>query len=72
MIFGEDFACCSPEFCISGVEYRYPISGIGTQFQHWNLVSVLAYEYRYQLPENIFWGSLKHDSLRYGPRYCYV
>ncbi|KAL4280417.1 hypothetical protein GQ457_03G010060 [Hibiscus cannabinus] len=37
MIFGEDLACCSPEFCISGVEYRYPISGIGTQIQHWNL-----------------------------------
>ncbi|KAL4325833.1 hypothetical protein GQ457_11G025660 [Hibiscus cannabinus] len=27
----------NPKFCISGVEYRYPISGIGTQFQHWNL-----------------------------------
>ncbi|KAL4341101.1 hypothetical protein GQ457_08G027140 [Hibiscus cannabinus] len=26
-----------PKFCNSGVEYRYPISGIGTQFQHWNL-----------------------------------
>ncbi|KAL4302101.1 hypothetical protein GQ457_10G014120 [Hibiscus cannabinus] len=49
-----------PEFCISGVEYRYPISGIGTQIQHWNLgigigtkggVSVpkppLGLEYRY-------------------------
>ncbi|KAL4376902.1 hypothetical protein GQ457_02G031030 [Hibiscus cannabinus] len=35
--FVQDLACCSPEFCISGVEYRYPISGIGTQIQHWNL-----------------------------------
>ncbi|KAL4302507.1 hypothetical protein GQ457_10G011010 [Hibiscus cannabinus] len=26
-----------PEFCISGLEYRYLISGIGTQIQHWNL-----------------------------------
>ncbi|KAL4346992.1 hypothetical protein GQ457_17G007940 [Hibiscus cannabinus] len=26
-----------PEFSISGVDYRYLISGIGTQFQHWNL-----------------------------------
>ncbi|KAL4319719.1 hypothetical protein GQ457_18G011580 [Hibiscus cannabinus] len=26
-----------PEFCISGLEYRYLISGIDTQFQHWNL-----------------------------------
>ncbi|KAL4367702.1 hypothetical protein GQ457_05G020670 [Hibiscus cannabinus] len=37
MIFGEDSACCSPNFCNYGVEYRYPISGIGTQIQHWNL-----------------------------------
>ncbi|KAL4367235.1 hypothetical protein GQ457_05G022920 [Hibiscus cannabinus] len=35
--FVQDCACCSPEFCISGLEYRYIISGIGTQFQHWNL-----------------------------------
>ncbi|KAL4298049.1 hypothetical protein GQ457_12G011270 [Hibiscus cannabinus] len=26
----------SAEFCISGLEYRYLISGIGTEFQHWN------------------------------------
>ncbi|KAK8511749.1 hypothetical protein V6N12_000792 [Hibiscus sabdariffa] len=25
------------ELCMSGVEYRYLISSIGTQFQHWNL-----------------------------------
>ncbi|KAL4368796.1 hypothetical protein GQ457_05G020820 [Hibiscus cannabinus] len=24
-------------FCNSGVEYRYPIRGIDTQIQHWNL-----------------------------------
>ncbi|KAL4282477.1 hypothetical protein GQ457_16G021290 [Hibiscus cannabinus] len=52
-----------PDFCNSGVEYRYPIRGIGTQIQHWNLgiVSVpregyrypsspLGLEYRYWLP----------------------
>ncbi|KAL4386963.1 hypothetical protein GQ457_09G021900 [Hibiscus cannabinus] len=37
LTFVQDLACCNPEFCISGVEYRYPISGIGTQIQHWNL-----------------------------------
>ncbi|KAL4348681.1 hypothetical protein GQ457_17G006410 [Hibiscus cannabinus] len=37
MTFGEVLACCSPDFCNSGVEYRYPIRGIDTQFQHWNL-----------------------------------
>ncbi|KAL4369634.1 hypothetical protein GQ457_05G021110 [Hibiscus cannabinus] len=57
MIFGEDLACCSPDFCNSGVEYRYPTSGIGTQIQHWNLgidtallihqVSVLGEGYRF-------------------------
>ncbi|KAL4368876.1 hypothetical protein GQ457_05G007090 [Hibiscus cannabinus] len=34
------FVQVRPELCISGVsgvEYRYPISGIGTQIQHWNL-----------------------------------
>ncbi|KAL4297629.1 hypothetical protein GQ457_12G012070 [Hibiscus cannabinus] len=31
------FVQVCPESCISGVEYRYPISGIGTQIQHWNL-----------------------------------
>ncbi|KAL4319484.1 hypothetical protein GQ457_18G007790 [Hibiscus cannabinus] len=25
------------DFCNSGVEYRYPIRGIDTQIQHWNL-----------------------------------
>ncbi|KAL4335241.1 hypothetical protein GQ457_07G007120 [Hibiscus cannabinus] len=30
-------------------------------------VSVLASEYRYQLPENRFWNSLKHNSPRLGP-----
>ncbi|KAL4385174.1 hypothetical protein GQ457_15G013360 [Hibiscus cannabinus] len=61
-----------PNFCNSGVEYRYPISGIGTQIQHWNLVSVLASEYRYQLPENSFWNSLKLDFLYLGPYICHV
>ncbi|KAL4377046.1 hypothetical protein GQ457_02G025390 [Hibiscus cannabinus] len=64
---GSSITFVQPKFCISGVEYRYPISGIGTQFQHWNLVSVLAPEYRYQLPENSFWDSLKFDSLHLGP-----
>ncbi|KAL4361804.1 hypothetical protein GQ457_04G016310 [Hibiscus cannabinus] len=36
--------------------YRYPSPPIGA----W--VSVLASEYRYQLPENRFCNSLKHDS----------
>ncbi|KAL4295764.1 hypothetical protein GQ457_12G017190 [Hibiscus cannabinus] len=50
----------SPEFCISGLEYRYPISGIDTEFQYWNpgigtarrfdLVSILWNEYRYPSP----------------------
>ncbi|KAL4362323.1 hypothetical protein GQ457_04G018300 [Hibiscus cannabinus] len=31
------FVQVRPKFCISGLEYRYLISGIGTQFQHWNL-----------------------------------
>ncbi|KAL4273893.1 hypothetical protein GQ457_13G014090 [Hibiscus cannabinus] len=31
------FVQVRPELCISSVEYRYLISGIGTQFQHWNL-----------------------------------
>ncbi|KAL4369624.1 hypothetical protein GQ457_05G021090 [Hibiscus cannabinus] len=62
----------SPDFCNYDVEYRYPISGIGTQIQHWNLVSVLASEYRYQLPENSFWDSLKFDSLHLGPYNCHV
>ncbi|KAL4369353.1 hypothetical protein GQ457_05G021530 [Hibiscus cannabinus] len=70
--FVQDLACCSPEFCISGVEYRYPISGIGTQIQHWNLVSILAFEYRYQLPGNSIWNSLKHDFLHLGPYGCHV
>ncbi|KAL4282904.1 hypothetical protein GQ457_16G015850 [Hibiscus cannabinus] len=49
-----------PEFCISGLEYRYLISGIGTEFQHWNpgigtarrinLVSILWNAYRYPSP----------------------
>ncbi|KAL4377066.1 hypothetical protein GQ457_02G027070 [Hibiscus cannabinus] len=30
------FTLC-PDFCNSGVEYRYPINGISTQIQHWNL-----------------------------------
>ncbi|KAL4375851.1 hypothetical protein GQ457_02G022380 [Hibiscus cannabinus] len=30
-------------------------------------VSVLASEYRYQLSENRFWNSLKHNSSRLGP-----
>ncbi|KAL4308994.1 hypothetical protein GQ457_01G019480 [Hibiscus cannabinus] len=72
MIFGEELACCSPDFCNSDVEYRYPINGIGTQIQHWNLVSVLASEYRYQLSENSFWDSLKFDSLHLGPYICHV
>ncbi|KAL4346658.1 hypothetical protein GQ457_17G009700 [Hibiscus cannabinus] len=48
----------SPDFYNSGVEYRYPISGISTQIQHWNLgigegyrypSSPLGLEYRYWL-----------------------
>ncbi|KAL4341737.1 hypothetical protein GQ457_08G017940 [Hibiscus cannabinus] len=52
-----------PDFCKSGVEYRYPIRGIDTQIQHWTLgigigtkggVSVpkppLGLDYRYWLP----------------------
>ncbi|KAK9011310.1 hypothetical protein V6N11_044162 [Hibiscus sabdariffa] len=42
-------------------EVSIPKSPIGT----W--VSVQASEYRYQLPENSFWRSLKHDSLRFSP-----
>ncbi|KAL4378456.1 hypothetical protein GQ457_02G025400 [Hibiscus cannabinus] len=61
-----------PDFCNSSVEYRYPVSGIGTQIQHWNLVSVLTSEYRYQLPENSFWNSLKLDFLHLGPYICHV
>ncbi|KAK9002134.1 hypothetical protein V6N11_024822 [Hibiscus sabdariffa] len=47
-----------PDFCNSSVEYRYPISGIGTQIQYWNLgigegyrypSSPLGLEYRYWL-----------------------
>ncbi|KAL4388265.1 hypothetical protein GQ457_09G006950 [Hibiscus cannabinus] len=45
MTFGEVSACCSPDFCNSGVEYRYPIRGIDTQIQHWNL----GIGYRYPL-----------------------
>ncbi|KAL4335769.1 hypothetical protein GQ457_07G007720 [Hibiscus cannabinus] len=61
MTFGEVSACCSPYFCNSSVEYRYPIRGIDTQIQHWNLgigidtnggVSVpkppMGHEYRYR------------------------
>ncbi|KAL4302784.1 hypothetical protein GQ457_10G014480 [Hibiscus cannabinus] len=47
MTFGEVLACCSLVFCNSGVEYRYPIRGIDTQIQHWNLgiwVSIPARE----------------------------
>ncbi|KAL4336316.1 hypothetical protein GQ457_07G004610 [Hibiscus cannabinus] len=54
------FLWLCPEFCISGLEYRYPISGIGTEFQHWNLgigtarrfdlVSILWNAYRYPSP----------------------
>ncbi|KAL4302517.1 hypothetical protein GQ457_10G005310 [Hibiscus cannabinus] len=60
IIFVQSCACCSPEFCISGFEYRYLISGIGTEFQHWNpgigtarrinLVSILWNAYRYPSP----------------------
>ncbi|KAL4324659.1 hypothetical protein GQ457_11G031840 [Hibiscus cannabinus] len=35
MFGGLDWACL--DFCNSGVEYRYPIRGIDTQIQHWNL-----------------------------------
>ncbi|KAL4326213.1 hypothetical protein GQ457_11G024870 [Hibiscus cannabinus] len=66
----KTFVQVRPDFCNSGVEYRYPISGIGTQIQHWNLV--LASEYRYQLPENSFWNSLKLDFLHLGPYVCHV
>ncbi|KAL4352878.1 hypothetical protein GQ457_06G010230 [Hibiscus cannabinus] len=54
------FVQVRPEFCISGLEYRYIISGIGTEFQHWNpgigtarrinLVSILGNAYRYPSP----------------------
>ncbi|KAL4386796.1 hypothetical protein GQ457_09G019130 [Hibiscus cannabinus] len=50
----------NPEFYISGLKYRYLISGIGTEFQHWNpgigtarrinLVSILWNAYRYPSP----------------------
>ncbi|KAL4304138.1 hypothetical protein GQ457_10G013950 [Hibiscus cannabinus] len=44
------------------------LEGISLGFLHiWPRVSVLAFEYRYWLPENGFWSSLKHDSLRLGP-----
>ncbi|KAL4384764.1 hypothetical protein GQ457_15G013410 [Hibiscus cannabinus] len=71
-VFMAPNTCLILNFCNSGVEYRYPISGIGTQIQHWNLVSVLASEYRYQLPENSFWNSLKLDFLYLGPYICHV
>ncbi|KAL4377927.1 hypothetical protein GQ457_02G025580 [Hibiscus cannabinus] len=49
-IFGEVSACCSPDFCNSGVEYRYPIRGIDTQIQHWNLgIGTCLGGYRYLL-----------------------
>ncbi|KAL4333171.1 hypothetical protein GQ457_07G007640 [Hibiscus cannabinus] len=47
-IFGEVSACCSPDYCNSGVEYRYPIRGIDTQIQHWNLgIGTCLGGYRY-------------------------
>ncbi|KAL4342107.1 hypothetical protein GQ457_08G026880 [Hibiscus cannabinus] len=48
---GSSITFVQPKFCIDGVEYRYPISGIGTQFQHWNLGYRYPYvftRYRYQ------------------------
>ncbi|KAL4348511.1 hypothetical protein GQ457_17G011220 [Hibiscus cannabinus] len=33
----KTFVQVRPDFCNSGVEYRYPIRGIDTQIQHWNL-----------------------------------
>ncbi|KAL4384330.1 hypothetical protein GQ457_15G022710 [Hibiscus cannabinus] len=76
VIFGEDLACCSPEFSISGVEYRYPISDIGTQIQHWNLgigigtQAPLGLEYRYWHSSTdtscretfLIWPLLRHES----------
>ncbi|KAL4325363.1 hypothetical protein GQ457_11G023510 [Hibiscus cannabinus] len=37
------------------------------KFLNGTRVSVLAFEYRYWLPGNGFWSSLKHDSLPLGP-----
>ncbi|KAL4346515.1 hypothetical protein GQ457_17G007230 [Hibiscus cannabinus] len=69
-------------FCIFGLEYRYSSvvsvpefntrirvsEGVSVpKFLNGTQVSVLAFEYRYWLPENGFWSSLKHDSLRLGP-----
>ncbi|KAL4310560.1 hypothetical protein GQ457_01G022980 [Hibiscus cannabinus] len=51
------------EFCISGVEYQYLISGIGTQFQHWNL----GYRYPFVDPPGIdTWGGISVPKLLKG------
>ncbi|KAL4325772.1 hypothetical protein GQ457_11G028200 [Hibiscus cannabinus] len=68
-----------PDFCNSGVEYRYPIRGIGTK----GGVSVpkppLGLEYRYWLPstdtsclKTVFGPPLKPDFLHLGPHVCHV
>ncbi|KAL4291390.1 hypothetical protein GQ457_14G016750 [Hibiscus cannabinus] len=65
-------------FCNSDVEYRYPIRVSIPKSNTGIWVSVPAREgigtpeYRYQLPENIFWTPLKPDFLHLGPYVCHV
>ncbi|KAL4346335.1 hypothetical protein GQ457_17G014370 [Hibiscus cannabinus] len=61
-------------FCIFGLEYRYssvvsePEFNTGIHVSEYRYPSsLMELEYRYWLPENGFWSSLKHDSLRLGP-----
>ncbi|KAL4348918.1 hypothetical protein GQ457_17G012330 [Hibiscus cannabinus] len=68
-----------PNFYNSGVEYRYPIrvsipksnTGIWVSVPA-REVSILAFEYRYQLIENSFWAPLKSDFLHMGPYDCHI
>ncbi|KAL4281599.1 hypothetical protein GQ457_03G020150 [Hibiscus cannabinus] len=73
-IFGEALACCNPDFCNSGVEYRYPIRGIDTQIQHWNLgIGTCWGGYRYPLYHTRYRYLLARVSIPpcYSTRYRY-
>ncbi|KAL4284748.1 hypothetical protein GQ457_16G021430 [Hibiscus cannabinus] len=70
-IFGLEYRYSSvvsvPEFNTGirpGIDTREGVSV--PKFLNGTRVSVLAFEYRYWLPENGFWSSLKRDSLRLG------
>ncbi|KAL4334195.1 hypothetical protein GQ457_07G021680 [Hibiscus cannabinus] len=47
MVFGESCACCSPDFCIFGLEYRYSSVVLVPNFNTGIWVSVLLEEYLY-------------------------